>query len=95
MRRATSLREAFLPAGELAVELIRDPAVEAAWQNASALPRMSVGGLAAHLAFQITAIRLGLDDRGDLNWFDCCWPTAFRSAQGGCPGGIVLRTLVL
>jgi hypothetical protein len=62
MRRVTSLREAFLPAGELAVELIRDPAVEAAWLDSSALPRMSVGGLAAHLAFQITAVGLGLDD---------------------------------
>lgn len=58
----TPLREAYLQAGLSAVELIGDPAVEAAWLRESALPRLSVGGLAAHLAGQVVFVARTLDD---------------------------------
>lgn len=58
----TLLREAYLRAGESAVELLGDPAVAAAWPTESALPGLSVGGLAAHLAGQITFVVRTLDD---------------------------------
>ncbi|HEX5997468.1 MAG TPA: maleylpyruvate isomerase N-terminal domain-containing protein [Jiangellales bacterium] len=58
----TPLREAYLLAGESAVGLISDPMVEAAWLNESALPRLSVGGLAAHLAGQLVFVVRTLDD---------------------------------
>jgi hypothetical protein len=58
----TLLREAYLRAGESAVELLGDPAVDAAWPRASALTGLSIGGLAAHLAGQIIFVVRTLDD---------------------------------
>ena len=49
----TPLRKAYLVAAESAVRLIEDPAVVAAWTAPSALAGFTVGGLAAHLAFQV------------------------------------------
>ena len=42
--------ENYLSAAAIAVALLRDPAVAQAWGRASALERMTVGGLAAHLS---------------------------------------------
>jgi hypothetical protein len=58
----TPLREAYLRAGESAVKLIADPVVEATWRSESALPRLSVGGLAAHLAGQVVFVARTLDN---------------------------------
>jgi hypothetical protein len=48
--------ENYLSAAEIAVGLLREPAVASAWQRPSALARMSVGGLAAHLSQQIAFV---------------------------------------
>ena len=50
------MRDDFLTAARSAADLLRDPAVAAAWSQPSALPEFSVGGLAAHLAYQVTAL---------------------------------------
>jgi hypothetical protein len=52
--RAT--RDAFLQAATSADALLRDPAVAASWNAASALPEFSVAGLAGHLARQVMAV---------------------------------------
>jgi hypothetical protein len=46
-------RQAYLEAAVAAADLIADPAVVAAWERPSALPKMTVGGLAAHLGQQV------------------------------------------
>ncbi|MCP3802965.1 maleylpyruvate isomerase N-terminal domain-containing protein [Allokutzneria sp. A3M-2-11 16] len=45
-----------MAAARSAADLLREPAVAAAWARPSALPEFSVGGLAGHLAFQVLAI---------------------------------------
>jgi hypothetical protein len=52
----TAIREAYLRAAEAAAALIGEPAVAQAWERPSALPEFSVGGLAGHLATQITFV---------------------------------------
>lgn len=52
----TGIRDDFLSAAGSAADLLREPAVAAAWSAPSALPEFSVGGLAGHLAYQILAI---------------------------------------
>lgn len=47
------IRDAYLEAAEIAVTLLRDPAVATRWSEPSALADFSVGGLAAHLAVQV------------------------------------------
>lgn len=49
-----SVRAAYLEAAESAAALLVDPAVTAAWEAPSALAKLSVGGLAGHLARQVT-----------------------------------------
>ncbi|MFI0447310.1 maleylpyruvate isomerase N-terminal domain-containing protein [Actinomadura sp. 6N118] len=51
-----TIRETYLGAAESAVGLLADPAVAAEWQEPSALADFTVGGLAAHLAFQIFCV---------------------------------------
>lgn len=46
----------YLSAADVAVGLLRDPAVAQAWERPSALERLSVGGLAAHLSQQIAFV---------------------------------------
>ncbi|SES42274.1 maleylpyruvate isomerase N-terminal domain-containing protein [Actinokineospora terrae] len=48
--------QAFLAAAQASLPLLRDPAVAAAWDKPSALPEFSVGGLAAHLAYQVLVV---------------------------------------
>lgn len=50
------MRVDFLTAARSAADLLRDPTVAAAWSQPSALPEFSVGGLAAHLAYQVLAL---------------------------------------
>ena len=52
----TGTRDDFLSSARSAADLLRDPAVAAAWSKPSALPEFGVAGLAGHLAFQILAI---------------------------------------
>ncbi|PRX46132.1 mycothiol maleylpyruvate isomerase-like protein [Prauserella shujinwangii] len=49
-------REDFLDTARAAGALLREPAVAAAWPEPSALPKLSVGGLAGHLAYQVLAL---------------------------------------
>ena len=48
-----SVREAYLRAAEPATTLLSEPAVAAAWPRPSALAKLTVGGLAAHLGRQV------------------------------------------
>jgi uncharacterized protein (TIGR03083 family) len=48
------IRHAFLDSSAAAATLLRDPAVAASWSAPSALPGFTVGGLARHLANQVT-----------------------------------------
>ncbi|HET6292275.1 MAG TPA: maleylpyruvate isomerase N-terminal domain-containing protein [Kribbella sp.] len=50
------IRTGYLEAAASAAELLARPEVDDAWLKGSALPELSVGGLAAHLAWQITII---------------------------------------
>lgn len=50
------MRDDFLTAARSAAGLLREPQVAAAWSRPSALPEFSVGGLAAHLAYQVLAL---------------------------------------
>lgn len=50
------MRDDFLTAARSAADLLRDSRVSAAWSQPSALPEFSVGGLAAHLAYQVLAL---------------------------------------
>ena len=49
--------ESWLTAAQSAVTLLAEPAVARAWDRDSALPGMSVGALAAHLAAQVVGVR--------------------------------------
>ncbi len=48
---------AYLEIAESALGLIQDPSVAARWEEPSALPKMSVGALASHLAGQVFSTR--------------------------------------
>jgi hypothetical protein len=48
------IRHAFLDSSAAVATLLRDPAVAASWSAPSALPGFTVGGLARHLANQVT-----------------------------------------
>lgn len=52
----TGIRDDFLRTARSAADLLRDPAVGAAWSEPSALPEFSVAGLAGHLALQVLAV---------------------------------------
>lgn len=54
-------RDNFIGAADVAVALLGDPAVAARWSEPSALAKLSVGGLAAHLARQVTRVLEVLD----------------------------------
>jgi uncharacterized protein (TIGR03083 family) len=49
----TAIRDAYLEAAVSLAELLRDPAVAAAWDRPSALQEFSVHGLAGHLGSQV------------------------------------------
>lgn len=55
------VRELFLETGAVAVDVVGDPAVAEAWSMPSALPGMTVGALAAHLARALSTVRRYLD----------------------------------
>lgn len=57
----TAIRDDFLDTARMAVEMLRDPAVAARWEEPSALPEFSVRGLAGHLAYQVLAVRQALE----------------------------------
>lgn len=57
----TQVRTSYLAAAREAAELAASPAVAQAWQEPSALPRMSVGALASHLTGQVTFVARVLD----------------------------------
>jgi len=47
------IRQAYLDAASTTADLLADPAVARDWSQSSALEKMSVGGLAAHLGLQV------------------------------------------
>jgi hypothetical protein len=49
----TDIRSTYLDVASSAVELVQQPVVAQQWQQPSALPGFTVGGLTAHLASQI------------------------------------------
>jgi mycothiol maleylpyruvate isomerase-like protein len=51
-----TIRAAYPEAAASAVTLLRDPAVAAAWDQPSALAKLSVSGLAGHLARQVLSV---------------------------------------
>lgn len=53
----SAMSEPYLEAAAAAVRQLRDPAVAEAWAEPSALPGMSVGALACHLAGQLFSVR--------------------------------------
>lgn len=79
-----TVAELYVETAEVAVELLRDPAVAARWDEPSALAELSVGGLAEHLARQITHAVNILDepvpDKAPIKVFDhyvrSAWVTA-------------------
>jgi hypothetical protein len=56
----SSIRDQYRTAARTALALVEDTAVAKAWAEPSALAGFTVGGLAAHLAQQITAVTAGL-----------------------------------
>ncbi|MFY1620303.1 maleylpyruvate isomerase N-terminal domain-containing protein [Micromonospora sp. WMMD736] len=48
------IRSAFLDAAQIAAALLREPILAERWPTPSALPDFSTGGLARHLAYQVT-----------------------------------------
>jgi hypothetical protein len=56
----TSIRDQYCTAARTALALVEDGAVAKAWTEPSALAGFTVGGLAAHLAQQITSVTAGL-----------------------------------
>jgi uncharacterized protein (TIGR03083 family) len=94
----STTRDHFLATARSAADLLREPAVAAAWGEPSALPEFSVGGLAAHLAYQILVvppILAGppageetvslLDHYGRVRWIGAALDDEFnvRIRQGG------------
>jgi hypothetical protein len=55
-----SVRQAYLDAASAAADLLSAPAVARGWSQPSALEKMSVGGLAAHLGFQVINVPVAL-----------------------------------
>lgn len=49
------MRDTFLECGGVVARLLREPVLVRRWSDGSALPDFSVGGLARHLANQVTA----------------------------------------
>lgn len=56
----TDTRSQYLAAARTALGLLEDPAVADAWDRPSALEGFTVGGLAAHLAQQVTSVTAAL-----------------------------------
>ncbi|GAA3030828.1 maleylpyruvate isomerase N-terminal domain-containing protein [Actinokineospora globicatena] len=54
--------QAFLDAAQVSLALLRDPAVAAAWDKPSALPKFGVAGLAGHLAYEVLVVAEVLAD---------------------------------
>ncbi|MFE9610017.1 maleylpyruvate isomerase N-terminal domain-containing protein [Streptomyces sp. NPDC006012] len=57
-----SVTDAYLGAAEQAVLLLETPEVAASWVRPSALPELTVGGLAGHLASQIFSVDSALQE---------------------------------
>ncbi|WP_223839840.1 maleylpyruvate isomerase N-terminal domain-containing protein [Saccharopolyspora pogona] len=53
----SAIREGYLQAAASTAELVRDPAVAAAWDQPSALAEFSVRGLTGHLASQVLVVQ--------------------------------------
>jgi hypothetical protein len=57
----SSIRAAFLSTGRVAADLLAQPEVEAAWDEPSALPELTVRGLAGHLLRATGSVEAYLD----------------------------------
>ena len=55
------MKQAYLEAAALATELLADPAVGRSWEAPSVLPKLTVRGLAGHLARSVTRVPSVLD----------------------------------
>ena len=63
----TSVRQTYLAAAQLVVDLVAHPAVISSWDAPSALPAMSVGELAAHVGRSVLQVE-GFLDLQDPHW---------------------------
>ena len=54
------MRQEYLEAAEVTARLLAEPAVAGSWHQPSALPKLTVAGLAGHLARQLTQVHLVL-----------------------------------
>jgi hypothetical protein len=83
-RPVDALDLAFPVAASIALELVRRPEVRERWTEPSALPHLSVGGLACHLARQVvhaaTLLPMATDlptlDSVDAHYERAAWVTA-------------------
>jgi hypothetical protein len=83
-RPVDALDLAFPTAASVALELVRRPEVAARWTDASALPHLSVGGLACHLGRQVvhaaTLLSMATDleplPSADAHYERAAWVTA-------------------
>jgi uncharacterized protein (TIGR03083 family) len=57
----SGVRRSYLSTVDIALELLRDPAVEPAWDEPSGLPGWMISGLCGHLARSITNVERYLD----------------------------------
>ncbi|GGK36275.1 hypothetical protein GCM10010124_31100 [Pilimelia terevasa] len=55
------IREAYLAAAAVLTDFLDHPAVEAAWKAPSRLPKMTVGGVAAHLGSAIERVLITVE----------------------------------
>ena len=64
--RTETVTGAFLSATRFAGDVMRDPAIGAAWHTPSALARMTVGDVAGHLFLVVRRVEQRLDERPNL-----------------------------
>ena len=87
--------DAFLLAADAVLDLVDLPEVAVRWSQPSALPRLTVGGLAVHLGNQVVrAAELLPREPGDLpvladadeHYARSAWPTAAPEDTPSSPG---------
>jgi len=78
-----SRREIFLEAADVALPLVEHELVAKRWTEPSALPRMSVGGLATHLAGQVVSAHAALAAPSAASRETRCRCSSTTSARSG------------
>jgi hypothetical protein len=92
------LRTDYLDVADVAAALLTDPAVAAAWEEPSALPEYTVGGLAGHYAGQILLIGMVLQDppapQEPISLLECFARANWMNETGlDAPAHVRIRTM--